>query len=169
MTTPLPSGVHTIADAGVPGGWLIGIVHVPDVRRFGSPLVADTVHRCVGGSASVIVKFVLSVTSKERFHFSKPGPFSGSSCVANAMVFESGDHASCCAPRGLVVSCFGAPPPLDGTTNTCSFCAPAGPAFARNANFVPSGDHRSKFNPVSPFTIVVDFFVAMSTTFSSGS
>ncbi len=55
MTTPVPSGVQTIADAGVPGGWLIGIVQVPDVTRFASPLVADTIHRCVGGTASVIV------------------------------------------------------------------------------------------------------------------
>ena len=52
---PVPSGVQTIADAGVPGGWLIGIVHVPDVSRFGSPPAADTIHRCVGGTASVIV------------------------------------------------------------------------------------------------------------------
>src|SRR5688572_31089154 len=74
-TMPVPSGVQTIADAGVPGGRLIGIVHAPDVRRFGSPPAAATIHRCVGGTASVIVKLVLSVTSKDLFQRSNPGFF----------------------------------------------------------------------------------------------
>jgi hypothetical protein len=54
-TTDAPSFVHVMAEAGGPGGRLIGSVHVPEVSRFIAPPAAGTTQTCVGVSASVIV------------------------------------------------------------------------------------------------------------------
>src|SRR5262245_7593740 len=107
----LPSGDHTIGDAGGPGGWLVGSLHAPAVSRFIDPPSAATTHRCVGNTAAVIVKSSFTI-SNESLNRSGPLFFSSSSTLAYAIVPPSGDHANCCTPVAALVTGFGSPPLL---------------------------------------------------------
>src|SRR5512143_3296392 len=108
----LPSGDQAIGAAGGPGGWLVGRLHVPDVRRLAAPPLDGTTQRCVGSTAVVTVKSSFTI-SNESLKRSGPVFFSGSSAVANAIVLPSGDHANCCTPVGAFVSACGSPPWLE--------------------------------------------------------
>src|SRR5450755_1503991 len=134
-----PSGDHAIGEAGELGGWLMGSVHDPEVRRRGSPPSDGTSQRWVGRAASLTRKSSLP-TSNESLNFSSPVFLAGSSADANAIIFPSGRHANCWMPVIDLVICT-ASPPVIGMTNICGFAfAPV----ARNARRSPAGDQRGE-------------------------
>src|SRR5271165_329998 len=135
----LPSGDHAIGEAGDPGGWLIGSVQVPEVRRLGCPPFAGTSHRCVGSAAARTRKSSLP-TSKESLWRSSPVFLGASSEAANAMRLPSGLHENCCTPAPIFVSCVESPPFI-GMTKICGL---ASVPCARNASRSPKGDQRGK-------------------------
>src|SRR5580658_10796899 len=134
-----PSGDQAIGEAGELGGWLVGSVHEPEVRRWGSPLSAGSSHKCVGRAASFTRKSSLP-TSNESLNFSSPVFLGASSVAANAIIFPSGRHANCCTPVVDFVICA-ASPPVMGITNIWDL--PFDPV-ARNASRSPVGDQRGE-------------------------
>src|SRR5580704_17852891 len=134
-----PSGDQAIGEAGELGGWLVGSVHEPEVRRRGSPPSDGSSHKCVGSAASFTRKSSLP-TSNESLNFSSPVFLGASSAAANAIILPSGRHANCWTPGIDLVICT-ASPPVIGITNICGFAfAPV----ARNARRSPAGDQRGE-------------------------
>src|SRR5882724_3788848 len=93
----LPSGDQAMGDAGELGGWLMGNVQFPEVRRRGSPPSLGTNQRCVGRGASLTRKSSLP-TSKESLKRSSPIFFGASSAAAKAIISPSGRHENCWMP-----------------------------------------------------------------------
>src|SRR5260221_234022 len=73
-----PSDDHAMGDAGELGGWLIGRLQLPDVRRRAPVPSSPITHRCAGIGAAVTKKSLLP-TSNESLNFSSPAFLDASS------------------------------------------------------------------------------------------
>src|SRR6516225_10867835 len=135
----LPSFDQPMGETGGPGGRLDGNDHVPLVRRFASPPVAGTSHRCVGRTVSEIVKSSLP-TRKVVRNLSSPLSSGLGSATAYAMLTPSGLHANCETPSLPLVTCS-ASPPFIGSTKSCPFLSAS---CAMNPMRSPEGDQRGE-------------------------
>src|SRR5690349_9172558 len=100
----LPSGDHDSGDAGELGGWLIGMLHAPQVKRRAPAPSVPVTQRCAGRGAEVNRKSLFP-TSNESLNRSSPVRFWASSDAAYAIMRPSGRHANCCTPAGDLVTC----------------------------------------------------------------
>src|SRR5207244_12664215 len=103
IASDLPSGDHASGEAGDPGGFEIGRLQLPEVRRRALPPADGITHACVGWICATTRKSSF-VTSKESLYFSSPSFLASSSDAANAIWLPSGLQANCCTPVGDFVS-----------------------------------------------------------------